>query len=98
MENPSSASPPPVANREAAALSDDPDALLTQVQAARFLNLSVRTLEAWRVRSTSGPVFIKCGKAVRYSRRALLEWVEARQRRSTSDSGAAVSAPAPAEG
>jgi hypothetical protein len=34
----------------------DPDALLTEVQAADILNLSIRTLPAWRVRR-AGPVF-----------------------------------------
>lgn len=51
----------------------DPDALLTEKQAAEILNVSHRTLQAWRVRG-GGPRFVKMGKSVRYSRAALLEF------------------------
>jgi|tagenome__1003787_1003787.scaffolds.fasta_scaffold20959347_4 hypothetical protein len=54
----------------------DPDALLTEVQAAEFLSLSTRTLQAWRERR-SGPPFVRAGRAVRYRRRALYIWIDA---------------------
>jgi Helix-turn-helix domain len=54
----------------------DADALLNEVQAADFLDLSIRTLQAWRLRG-SGPPFVKAGRAVRYRRRDLLDWIEA---------------------
>ncbi len=42
-----------------------PGALLTEVQAADFLNVSPRTLQTWRLRG-GGPSFVKMGKSVRY--------------------------------
>jgi hypothetical protein len=70
----------------------DPDALLFQSEAAYLAAVSVRTLEAWRLHG-GGPPFIAIGRrAVRYRRRDLLDWMEARRRRSTSDPG-----PAPAQ-
>jgi phage terminase Nu1 subunit (DNA packaging protein) len=54
----------------------DDDALLNEVQAAEFLDLSIRTLQAWRVRS-AGPPFVKAGRAVRYRRRDLIDWIDA---------------------
>jgi hypothetical protein len=70
---------------ELRALPTDPDALLTTAQAAELLGLSARTLEKWRV-TGAGPRFVDMG-VIRYRRRDLLVWVEARLRRSTSDSG-----------
>jgi hypothetical protein len=54
----------------------DVDALLTEGEAADFLKLSVRTLQAWRLR-VAGPAFIHVGRAIRYRRRDLINWVEA---------------------
>lgn len=66
-------------------LPSDPDALLTEAQAGSFLNLSVRTLQAWRLRG-GGPCYVKCGRAVRYRRRNLVEWMDANTTTSTSAS------------
>ena len=52
------------------------DALLGEVQAARLLNLSVRTLQAWRTKR-SGPAFVRAGRAIRYRRRDLYAWMDA---------------------
>ncbi|MEM8836452.1 MAG: helix-turn-helix domain-containing protein [Pseudomonadota bacterium] len=41
------------------------NALLTEAAAADFLNVSIRTLQAWRVRG-GGPPYAKLGKSVRY--------------------------------
>jgi hypothetical protein len=54
----------------------DQDALLTEVQAADLLSLSVRTLQAWRARAF-GPPFVRAGRAVRYRRRDLFTWADA---------------------
>jgi phage terminase Nu1 subunit (DNA packaging protein) len=54
----------------------DEDALLNEVQAADFLNLSTRTLQAWRVQGV-GPLFIRAGRAIRYRKRDLIAWIEA---------------------
>lgn len=61
----------------------DPDTLLTEAQAADHLSISMRTLQAWRVRG-GGPVFIRAGRSIRYRRRDLLDWVEANAATSTS--------------
>ena len=42
----------------------DPDALLTEVQAADLLCLSIRTLQAWR-NQNRGPAFVRAGRAIR---------------------------------
>ncbi|MBK5958438.1 hypothetical protein CCR97_09480 [Rhodoplanes elegans] len=52
------------------------DTLLDERQAAELLNLSCRTLQAWRA-VDAGPRFIRAGRAVRYRRTDLLAWVEA---------------------
>ena len=54
----------------------DAEALLTEAEAADFLRLSVRTLQAWRLR-VAGPSFVQVGRAVRYRRRDLITWIEA---------------------
>ena len=59
-----------------ASLVVDQDSLLNEVEAARFLAVSVRTLQAWRTKGI-GPPFVRLGRAVRYSRQALIDWVHA---------------------
>lgn len=54
----------------------DSEALLTEAEAADFLRLSVRTLQAWRIR-IAGPAFVQVGRAIRYRRRDLIAWIEA---------------------
>jgi excisionase family DNA binding protein len=54
----------------------DPDALLTEQQTAQLLNISVRTLQAWRIK-LAGPRFVRAGRAIRYRRSDLTAWIEA---------------------
>jgi predicted DNA-binding transcriptional regulator AlpA len=61
---------------QAAISRTDPDALLTEVQTAEFLNISVRTLQAWRI-NLAGPRFVRAGRAIRYRRSDLTAWIEA---------------------
>ena len=68
--------------------STDPDTLLTEAQAADFLSISMRTLQAWRVRG-GGPVFIRAGRAIRYRRRDLIEWIDSNSATSTCAADAA---------
>jgi excisionase family DNA binding protein len=51
------------------------DALLGEVQAAKLLNLSTRTLQAWRIKGC-GPVFVRAGRAIRYRKKDLDAWVD----------------------
>lgn len=55
--------------------SQDADALLREQDAADFLSLSVRTLQSWRIR-LAGPPFVQVGRAVRYRRRDLIDWID----------------------
>lgn len=60
--------------------------LNTEQEEAARLNVSRRTLQAWRVRG-EGPPFVKLGRAVRYSPADVDHWIETRSRRHTSDPG-----------
>lgn len=51
--------------------------LLNEDEVARRLNLSVRTLQAWRIRGV-GPAFVRCGRAIRYQPSAVEKWMDAR--------------------
>jgi hypothetical protein len=54
----------------------DPDCLLTEIQVAEILNLSVRTLQMWRFRR-AGLKYVQAGRTVRYRRRDLIAWIDA---------------------
>ncbi|WP_200914720.1 helix-turn-helix transcriptional regulator [Bradyrhizobium viridifuturi] len=56
--------------------NEDLDALLREQDAADLLSLSVRTLQSWRIRM-AGPPFVQVGRAVRYRRRDLIDWINA---------------------
>jgi predicted DNA-binding transcriptional regulator AlpA len=63
----------------------DTDRLLRPDQAAALLNMTPRTLEAWRHRG-GGPPYVRIsGRAVRYRRGDLLAWAGARVVRSTAE-------------
>lgn len=51
------------------------DALLTEDEAADSLRISVRTLQAWRLKAT-GPAFIRVGRAIRYRRGDIKAWIK----------------------
>ncbi len=65
----------------------DPDASCNEMQAAIFLGISVRTLQAWRVRG-GGPPYVKIGRAVRYQRRALVTFQQDHTVTSTTEADA----------
>ena len=68
-------------------MSTQSDALLTPAQAAKYLGLTTRFLEARRYRG-GGPPYIAIGsRVVRYQKAALDEWLSERVRTSTSDPG-----------
>jgi excisionase family DNA binding protein len=58
--------------------------LLTAKEAAERLKVSLSWLAKARMRG-DGPPFIKVGRSIRYSEAALLQWMKARQRLSTSE-------------
>jgi Helix-turn-helix domain len=55
---------------------NETEPLLMEVQAARLLNLSPRTLQNWRI-TFNGPPFIRVGRAIRYRRSDLVVWINA---------------------
>ena len=68
------------------AMSDDDNDYIDTCAAAALLGLSRRTLDSYRV-TGKGPEFRKLGSKVRYRRADVVDWAEARRRRSTSDDG-----------
>lgn len=67
------------------AADSDLDQLMDEREAASILCYSVRALQNWRHRG-GGPKFVKVSaRSVRYRRRDLLEWVEARIVANTSE-------------
>lgn len=49
--------------------------LLTEAATAEYLSVSIRTVQAWRLRG-GGPLYVKLGKSVRYRPADLEQWVE----------------------
>ena len=73
-------------------LARDPDfldRLITENEAASIIGYSVRALQNWRVRG-GGPRFVKVSRrSIRYRRRDLIDWAEARIQVHTSEGAAA---------
>jgi predicted DNA-binding transcriptional regulator AlpA len=59
------------------------DSLLKEDQAGEFLQISPRTLQAWRGQG-KGPRFCAAGGAIRYQRSDLVEWIRRNLASSTS--------------
>lgn len=62
--------------------------LTTEQEEAKRLQLSRRTLQAWRTRG-DGPPYTKLGRAVRYNPAEVDAWIASRARRHTADPGPA---------
>ena len=58
--------------------------LLTVIGAAAMLGLTPGTLNKWRI-SGRGPCWHRCGRAIRYSRTDIVEFLAANRRLSTSE-------------
>jgi hypothetical protein len=58
--------------------------LLSEADAARYLNLSPRTLERWRT-TGEGPRYIKQSRRVSYAPAELDRWIAAHMRSNTSE-------------
>jgi predicted DNA-binding transcriptional regulator AlpA len=63
-----------------------PARLWTEIDAATFLGVQPKALQAWRTRG-GGPPFVKIGRLVRYRPSLVEEWVVSQERASTSDPG-----------
>jgi excisionase family DNA binding protein len=50
--------------------------LLTESEAAKYLKISERTLQAWRCNG-AGPAFVRIGRAIRYQLNDILAWISA---------------------
>lgn len=61
---------------------------LIQREAARYLRISERSLERWRVEGT-GPKFRRFGRRVVYAQHDLVEWAEANTFTSTAQANIA---------
>lgn len=71
----------------ATAPADPFSPLLTETEAAKYLNLTNRALQSWRYQGR-GPRFVKISaRAIRYRLEDLEAWVTERLRCSTSDPG-----------
>lgn len=55
----------------------------TEKEAAAYLNVSTRTLQAWRLRG-GGPEYVKLGNAVRYDRATLGRFIAENTRANTA--------------
>lgn len=64
-------------------MSKTPDQVLTSAEAAKELKVSISFLAKARMNGT-GPAFIRCGRAVRYTQTALEVYKAAQTRTSTS--------------
>ncbi len=60
------------------------DTLFNEAQAARYLNLSPRTLAQWRARDLGPPWIRVSARVIRYQRQTLREWLESRTLRPTA--------------
>jgi hypothetical protein len=58
--------------------------LLTPLEAAKLLKLSLSWLAKARMRGL-GPPYMKVGRSIRYSESGLLQWMKSQQRLSTSE-------------
>ena len=65
----------------------DGQQLLRQKEVAKILNLSPRTLEAWRHRGGGPRYLLLTPRCVRYKKSDLIQFLEERVRTSTSDRG-----------
>ncbi|MEP6342087.1 MAG: helix-turn-helix domain-containing protein [Maricaulaceae bacterium] len=64
--------------------SDNLDQLLTEKEAAELICYTPRALQNWRLRG-GGPEYVKVSaRSIRYQRRDVLNWIEERKRKHTS--------------
>lgn len=64
---------------------ENPNQLMTEKETASLICYTPRALQNWRLRG-GGPKYVKIGRSVRYQRSDVLEFIEERKRRHTSQS------------
>lgn len=69
------------------AVNTGEEEFLTEKQVASLLELSARTLQAWRVRGLGPPHIRMSSRCLRYRRSDIDRWIVENLRRSTSDPG-----------
>jgi predicted DNA-binding transcriptional regulator AlpA len=74
----------PKSSFKQASESKSGDRLLTPKETAEFLRVSLSWLAKARMRG-DGPPFVKIGRGVFYREGALLQWLESKERLSTSE-------------
>jgi hypothetical protein len=78
-------------------MSKIPDQVLTCAETAKELKVSISFLAKARMNGT-GPAFIRCGRAIRYTLTSIEAYKAARTRMSTSQYPKLVSSPPSSEG
>lgn len=59
-------------------MNTKPNALLSRVEAAKYIGVATQTLAAWASTKRYEIPYIKVGRTVKYRRRHLDEWLESR--------------------
>ena len=70
--------------KSASEIANKTSRLRTPKEAAEFFGCSISFLAKARMRG-DGPQYIRVGRSIRYSETALLQWMRAHQRSSTSE-------------
>ena len=65
------------------------NALIDEEQAGSFLGLSARTMQKFRQEGGGPPYIVVSARCIRYRRKDMRRWADARVRTSTSDAGEA---------
>lgn len=61
---------------------NQPSRLLTEKEAAEILNVSIKTMQFWRLVG-NGPPFTKLGRLVRYELKELQNFIQQNRRKNT---------------
>ena len=61
-------------------IDSNPDQLMTEKDVASLICISPRALQNWRLRG-GGPEYIKIGRSVRYQRSDVMQFIDERKKR-----------------
>lgn len=54
------------------------ETMLTEQEVAEILRVKKQTIAAWRCKGKDCPPHVKCGQKVLYSKKALIDWINAK--------------------